>query len=62
MTDSESTPMPFTGHTSKEIRSTLVQIVKCGMPIEVFDAFLAEYARSKDLNKSMKFAFDEWDC
>jgi hypothetical protein len=54
--------MPFTGHDIGSLQQILESIYKCPMPIEVFDAFLAEYAKSKDLDKARGFAFSEWDC
>ena len=54
--------MPFTGHEARRLQDMLHSIVTSTMPVEVFDAFLAEYARSKDLDKARSFAHSEWDC
>jgi hypothetical protein len=54
--------MPFSGHDAEHLAAALDSIVKCSLPIEVFDAFLAEYAKTKDLDKARNFAMCEWDC
>lgn len=54
--------MPFTGHGVIHLKNTLESIYKCKMPVEVFDAFLAEYVKTKDLDKARFYAFSEWDC
>lgn len=58
----EKFTMPFTGHTPEELSATFKSIAECSMPVEVFDAFLAEYVRTKDLGKARFFASCEWDC
>lgn len=57
----EKLTMPFSGHKPSEIAQLFQFINKCGMPIEAIDAFLAEYARTKDIQKSIWFAQCEWD-
>ena len=54
--------MPFTGEHPQKLADTLRGIVECSLPIEVFDAFLSEYSKTKDLDKSRFFAMCEWDC
>ena len=54
--------MPFTGYSPEDLYNTLKSISECSLPVEVFDAFLSEYARSKDLKKARHFAACEWDC
>jgi|GEM_PF-2842546 len=53
--------MPFTGHKATDLNEYLELICNCGLAVECFDAFLAEYARTKDLNKAWWFAQCEWD-
>jgi len=55
-------PMPFTGHDAQHLETCLKSIIESGLPIEVFDAFLAEYVKTKDLDKARFFAACEWDC
>ena len=54
--------MPFTEHTSEELSGILQSIVSCGLPVEVFDAFLYHYFKTGDLQDSRFFAMCEWDC
>lgn len=54
--------MPFTGHKPEDLLQALNSINESGMPVEIFDAFLAEYCRSKDLIEARFFAQCEWDC
>ena len=54
--------MPFTGHDPKQLQEILKSIIESGMPVEIFDAFLGEYVKTKDLNKARFFAMCEWDC
>ena len=54
--------MPFTGHNAKHLEACLKSITESGLPAEVFDAFLAEYVKTKDLDKARFFAQCEWDC
>lgn len=58
----EKFAMPFSGHDAQHLSSTLKSITESGLPIEIFDAFLAEYSRTKDLDKARFFAMCEWDC
>jgi len=58
----EPVTMPFTGHGAEHLFATLNSITNSGLSVEIFDAFLAEYARSKDLDKARHFAMCEWDC
>lgn len=53
--------MPFTGHTADDLITVLKCIAKSGLPAEAFDAFLSEYAKTKDLGKAFCFARCEWD-
>lgn len=52
----------FSGHEFSEISEILKSIVTCPLPAEVFDAFLAEYKRSGDLERARYYAMCEWDC
>ena len=61
-TDHDRLVMPFTGHTPEKLKETLKSIIESGLPIEVFDAFLAEYVRTQCLDKARFFAMCEWDC
>ena len=63
MKDNEEFTMPFTGHKPHELHETLTSINHAagGLTVEAFDAFLAEYARTKDLDKAWGFAVSEWD-
>ena len=54
--------MPFTGHSHVELKNVLISICECGLPIEVFDAFLHEYKKGGDLSDARFFAQCEWDC
>jgi len=54
--------MPFSGHEAGHLEATLRSIVESELPAEVFDAFLFEYGKTKDLDKSRFFAQCEWDC
>ncbi len=54
--------MPFTGETSIRLHSVLKYIANSDLPIEMFDAFLAEYKRTGNLMESLFFAQCEWDC
>lgn len=54
--------MPFTGHTGDDLWEVLNYINASPMPVEMFDSFLAEYADTKDLRKSLFAAQCEWDC
>ena len=54
--------MPFTGHTVVDLVHTLELIYNSQMQVELFDAFLYEYAKTKDLEKAICFADLEWDC
>ena len=53
---------PFSGHTMQHLADTLKGINECGLPVEVFDAFLSEYKETGDLDKARFFALCEWDC
>lgn len=53
--------MPFTGHCAKSMFDYLGLINNSGLPVECFDAFLAEYAKTKDLDQAWFFAQCEWD-
>ena len=57
----EIVTMPLSGHKPSELVNALRFINECGLPIEVFDAFLAEYAKTNNLEKSIWFATCEWD-
>lgn len=59
---SEETTMPFTGHTGEELFTTLESITNSPLSVELFDAFLSEYVKTKDLQKARFFASCEWDC
>lgn len=52
----------FSGHTLNDVYETFKSIKECSLQTEVFDAFLAEYARTKDLGKARFYAMCEWDC
>jgi len=54
--------MPFTGHNADHLAETLKSIVESGLAVEVFDAFLAKYKETGDLDKARFFAACEWDC
>ena len=54
--------MPFSGHSPEDLHVTLKSITNSSLPVEVFDAFLSEYAKTKDLDKALFFASCEWDC
>lgn len=54
--------MPHSQHEAEHLRLTLNSIIECPLPLEVFDAFLAEYARTKNLDEARFFAMCEWDC
>lgn len=62
MMDKDNFAMPFTGHDAKHLHATLKSIADSPLPVELFDAFLAEYAKTKDLEKARFFAQCEWDC
>ena len=62
MSEDSDFTMPFTGHSPEALHNTLTSITECSLPTEVFDAFLSEYAKTKDLNKARFFAMCEWDC
>jgi len=53
---------PFTGEPQEDLKAILLSISDSPLPVEVFDAFLAEYARTKDLQGARFFAQCEWDC
>ena len=53
--------MPFTEISADDLRTVLIYMNKCEMPIEFFDALLFEYANSKDLGKAINFARSAWD-
>jgi len=59
---SDKLTMPFTGEEPQKLHDTLKSIAEYPLPVEVFDAFLREYAESKDLDKARFFAQCEWDC
>lgn len=52
----------LSGHDMDELNNVLESIISCPLPLEVFDAFLAEYKRSGDLDTARFFAQCEWDC
>ena len=52
----------LSGHDLQDVYETFKSIKECPLPTEVFDAFLAEYARTKDLKEARFFAMCEWDC
>jgi len=54
--------MPFTNHDGGELHQALQLIIGSSLPVELFDAFLAEYVLCKDLDKALAFARREWDC
>lgn len=54
--------MPFTHHSASHLWAILKSIVESPLPIEVFDAFLSEYANGKNLDEARSFAQSEWDC
>ena len=54
--------MPFTGHEHGHLKATLESIVESGLPVEIFDAFLAGYLKTKNLDEARFFAQCEWDC
>lgn len=58
----EEPTMPFTGHEAKQLYKVLESIFNSPMPVELFDAFLAEYKRSGNLSEARHFAACEWDC
>lgn len=53
--------MPFTGHKAVDLAIYFDLINNSGLPLECFDAFLAEYARTKNLSTAWFFAQCEWD-
>ena len=62
MNAGEKVTMPFSGHTPEHLAATLKSINESGLAVEVFDAFLAEYKKTGDLDKARFFALCEWDC
>ena len=59
---SPTNTMPFTGHTVVELLHTLESIYDSEMQVEIFDAFLYNYAKTKNLAEARLFAQLEWDC
>lgn len=62
MGEDEGFTMPFSGHEPDHLMATLKSITESSMPAEIFDAFLSEYAKTKDLDRARAFAMCEWDC
>jgi hypothetical protein len=60
--DKDSFGMPFTGHNPGHLLATLKSISESSLSVEIFDAFLSEYVKTKDLDKARFFATCEWDC
>ena len=54
--------MPFTGHKPEHLYAILKSIADSPLSVELFDAFLAEYIKTKDLDKARFFGLCEWDC
>jgi hypothetical protein len=54
--------MMFTEHTDEELWKILEWLRNTPLPIECFDAFLAEYGRTKNIATARFFALSEWDC
>lgn len=54
--------MPFTQHSAEALFNTLESIKNCPLPVEVFDAFLFQYAKERDLVDARFFAQCEWGC
>ena len=52
----------LSGHPFSELQEVLDFINDKELAVELFDAFLAEYARTKDIGKAIFFARCEWDC
>lgn len=48
--------MPFTGHSAEDLRTTLQSIADSPLPVELFDAFLFDYVKTKDLGEARFFA------
>ena len=46
----------LSGHPLDEVHDMLKSIVKSELPVEIFDAFLKEYAETKDLHKARFYA------
>jgi len=62
MSNKNALPMPFTGESENKLQGILNSIIKCDLPVEVFDAFLYSYKKTGDIDKSLFFALREWDC
>lgn len=60
-TPNASDVMPFTSHTASDLMEALTNISTCPLPVEVFDAFLSEYAKTQSLEDAWWFARCEWD-
>ncbi len=48
--------MQFTGHKPEQLLSVLNYIAECDLPLEMFDAFLDDYAETRDLRSALVFA------
>jgi len=52
----------LSGHPFSELQEALDFINNEQLSIELFDAFLMEYANSRNLDEAINFARAEWDC
>ena len=52
----------FTKHKVEDLEWALKRINEGELSVELFDAFLDEYTRTKSLAKSIFRASCEWDC
>lgn len=53
--------MPFTNESREDLEEVLMRIIHNPLCIEIFDAFLGNYEKSKDLKGSLYSALIEWD-
>lgn len=57
--------LPFSNHSEEELRFVLDWLggvdKEHGLGVEALDAFLGEYAQTKNLDKAVWFATCEWD-
>jgi ribosome biogenesis GTPase A len=54
--------MPFTGIEAETLTNVLNFLASSDMATELFDAFLFDYSRCKNLDEALSFARREWDC
>jgi len=54
--------MPFTGESQEDLHKVLSYIANSPLSVELFDVFIAAYARTSNLHESLFMARSEWDC